>query len=96
MQFQRDEILKQKKDACLEEEALKTYRQRVINAIDNLREEALILCQKCIILRENRVGVDLVHDEVDCELHKELNVVKGCQLLLNKVLFGRFYHYKMS
>lgn len=90
VQFQRDEIVKQKKDACLEEEALKTYRQRVMNAIDNLREEALILCKKCIILRENRVGVDLVHDEVDVELEKEFNVIKGCQLLLNKVRFEMF------
>lgn len=88
VQFQRDEIVKQKKDACLEEEALKTYRQRVTSAIDNLREEAMILCQKCIILRENRVGVDLVHDEVDVELQRELNVIKGCQLLLNKVFFA--------
>lgn len=69
----------------MEEEALKTYRQRVINAIDNLRNEAMVLCKKCIILRENRVGVDLVHDQVDVELKKEFDVIKGCDLLLNKV-----------
>lgn len=84
--FQRDEILKQKKDACLEEEALKTYRQRIINAIENLSEEATVLCHKCIILRENRISVDLVYDDVDRELKKELEVIEGCKLLLAKVL----------
>lgn len=86
VQFQRDEILKQKKDACLEEEALKAYRQRVMNAIDNLRADAMVLCQKCIIFRDNRVGVELVHDYVDRELKKEMEVIHGSQLLLNKVL----------
>lgn len=78
--------MKQKKDASLEEEALKTYRQRIINAIDNLTEEATVLCQKCIILRENRLGVDLVYDDVDKELKKELDVIEGCKQLLAKIL----------
>lgn len=78
--------MKQKKDACLEEEALKVYRQRIINAIDNLTQEATVLCQKCIILRENRIGVDLVYDDVDRELKKELDVIEGCKQLLVKIL----------
>lgn len=84
--FQRDEIVKQKKDACLEEEALKTYKDRMINAIQNLNEQALVLCEKCIILREHRVSVDLVYDEVDQQLKKEHDVIQGARLLLHRVL----------
>lgn len=76
----------QKKDASREEEALKTYRQRVLNAIEALKKKAEKICQKCIILRENRRGVDLVNDEVDKELKRELTVIVGCQTLLNKTL----------
>lgn len=45
-----------------------------------------MLCQKCIIIRENRLGVDLVYDDVDKELKKELDVIEGSKQLLVKIL----------
>ena len=86
VKFQRDEIKKQKKTACIEEEALKVYKQRALDAMGSLKENALNITQKCIILRETRVGVDLVLDQVDKELRKEIQVIIGCRELLNKVL----------
>lgn len=71
---------------CKEEEALKTYRKRTMNAIEALREKSQKICQSCIIVRENRRGFDMVTDDVDKELRRELAVVKGCQELLNKTL----------
>uniref|UniRef100_A0A182KDI9 Tektin-1 n=1 Tax=Anopheles christyi TaxID=43041 RepID=A0A182KDI9_9DIPT len=86
IQFRRDELQQQKKDAHIEEEALKVYKRRTIDAINTLREIAVPLCQKCIALRERRQGVDLVNDAVDRELRKELDVTEGGIALLEKVL----------
>lgn len=86
IKFLKDEAQIQKNEICKEEEALKTYRKRTINAIEALREKSQKICQQCIILRENRRGFDMVNDEVDLELSRELKIVKGCQELLNKTL----------
>ncbi|XP_039453783.1 tektin-1 [Culex pipiens pallens] len=86
IRFRLDELKKQKKDAHVEEEALKVYKQRTIDAINTLREIAMPLCQKCMIFREMRQGVDLVQDEVDNELRRELHVVNGAIELLQKLM----------
>ncbi|XP_055611083.1 tektin-1 [Uranotaenia lowii] len=86
IKFLQEEITKQKKDALVEEEALKVYKQRTIDAINTLREIVIPLCQKCIILRETRNGVELVEDEVDKELRKELDVINGAIQLLQKLM----------
>lgn len=86
IQFLLDEAMMQKKEACREEEALKTYRQRLLNAIKFLKEMGVSICQKCIILRENRRGVDMTNDEVDQELKREIIVIRSCQEMLDKTL----------
>ena len=86
IQFLLDEAMKQKKDASLEEEALKTYRQRLLNAINFLNDMGVKICQQCIILRENRRGVDMSSDEVDQELKREIIVINCCQEMLDKSL----------
>ncbi|XP_058829252.1 tektin-1-like isoform X1 [Topomyia yanbarensis] len=86
IKFRLDELTKQKKDAHVEEEALKVYKRRTLDAINTLREIALPICQKCIIMREMRQGVDLVFDEVDKELKRELGVINGSIELLHKLM----------
>ncbi|XP_065079843.1 tektin-1 [Ochlerotatus camptorhynchus] len=86
IKFRQDELKKQKKDAHIEEEALKVYKQRTIDAINTLREIAVPICQKCIIMREMRQGVDLVLDDVDRELQRELGVIHGAIELLHKLM----------
>lgn len=81
-----EEIMKQKKNALIEEEALKTYRQRLQNAIKFLKEMGVKICQECIILRENRLNIDMANDEVDQELKREIIVIENCQILLEKTL----------
>lgn len=70
----------------LEDEALNTYRSRVLNAIEFLKEKSLAICQRCLVMREGRLGVDLCEDEVDRNLRCELKVIKGCQCLMDKAL----------
>lgn len=86
IKFLKDETQEQKSKACKEEEALKTYKQRLLNAIEMFRDKAIKICENCIILRGNRLSVDKVIDEVDQELNKELNVINGSLNLLNKTL----------
>lgn len=86
IRFRRDELQHQKREAHIEEEALKVYKRRTIDAINTLREIAVPLCQKCLVLRETREGSDLVNDGVDRELRKELTVMEGGVAMLEKVL----------
>ncbi|XP_055843875.1 tektin-1 [Episyrphus balteatus] len=86
IKFLVDELNKQKKTALLEDEALSTYCNRIVHAINFLKEKSLEICQKCCIYREGRIGVDLVDDEVDRQLRQELKVTKGCLSLLDKTL----------
>lgn len=86
IQFLLDESMKQKKAGCQEEEALKTYRQRILNAIKFLKEMGVGICQKCIIIRDNRRGVDMCNDEVDQELKREIIVINSCREMLEKAL----------
>lgn len=86
IQFLIDEAMKQKKESVQEEEALKTYRNRLLNAIKFLKEMGVTICQQCIIIRENRLGVDMTNDEVDQELRREIVVIRSCQEMLDKCL----------
>lgn len=83
--FLVEELNKQKKDCLLEVEALEVYIKRIAAANNFLLESSLTICLKCLTLREGRIGVDLVEDEVDRQLHQELKVVKGTQALMGKV-----------
>lgn len=86
IQFLLDEAMKQKKISCQEEEALKTYRQRLLNAIKFLKEMGVKICQQCIVLRENRRTIDMVNDDADNELKREIIVITSCQAMLDKTL----------
>lgn len=82
IEFQRTEVELQRKMVCLEIEALLTYKERIMDAMKSIQHEGLRLCQKCIILREGRLGIDLVHDDVEKELLKEAEVIKGAQVCI--------------
>lgn len=86
VEFRVEELRQQKKTAMLEEENLKVYRDRIKYAIQSLNAQALVICEKCIIIRENRRGIDMVSDDVDKELRKEHDVILGCQAMLCKLL----------
>lgn len=55
--FRLEELKNQKKDAMQEETILKDYKVRIDYAIKSIENEALVICQKCIILREHRTGI---------------------------------------
>lgn len=53
-----------------------------------LVDKVIIFVQLCEALshREGRTGIDLVHDDAQKELYKELEVYKGVQALLQKTI----------
>lgn len=84
IKFLIEEAVKQKAAACAEEEVLKIIRGRIETGIKFLKEMGTVICEKCIILRNNRIKVDLTHDQVDMELKRELKVMsEGLALLIN-------------
>ena len=42
--------------------------------------------EECIMHREKRNGIDVVHDEVERQLTKEVEVIKQCQDRMKKTI----------
>ncbi|NXY73115.1 TEKT1 protein, partial [Glareola pratincola] len=88
----RDEIKfwKQELDNKLEQivhetEVLLTFKTRLEKSLESCKEP-LDIAQKCLLNRQRRAGIDLVHDEVDQELAKEAEVLHGVIALLERTL----------
>ncbi|XP_036308254.1 tektin-1 [Pipistrellus kuhlii] len=64
---------------------LLAYQTRLQKALESLKEP-LHITQRCLEYREQRVGIDLVHDEVEEELLKELEIIQGVIALLTRTL----------
>ena len=45
---------------------------------------------QCLSLREQRLGIDMVRDEVEAELHKEVGVIEGIQNILSQRITEAF------
>lgn len=86
IEFNRDEINKQRKEVCMEIDNLNTYMDRLHDALKSLTETAMEVCRKCIILREGRLGIDLCCDTIEKELKKEYEILEGAQNLLRRTL----------
>lgn len=84
--FNCEELKEQKKLAEQELEILKDTNNRIQHSIESIKTDALIICEKCIILRENRIGIDNVDDNVEQGLRKERQVILGSLAILDKML----------
>ncbi|CAL7947556.1 unnamed protein product [Xylocopa violacea] len=86
IEFRKTELLRIRKEVVLEIDALSIYKERIMDALTSVRRNALVICEKCLIFREHRLGIDLVHDNVEKELLKECEVIKGAENLLVRTL----------
>ncbi|NWR21622.1 TEKT1 protein, partial [Emberiza fucata] len=68
-----------------ETEILLTFKNRLERALEGCKEP-LVVAQKCLLYRQRRVGIDLVHDEVEQQLLKEVEVLQGIIALLERTL----------
>ncbi|XP_031848349.1 tektin C [Nomia melanderi] len=86
IEFRKGELLRIRKEVLLETDALTIYKERIMNAIASVRRNALVICEKCLMFREHRLGIDLVCDDVERQLLKECEVIKGVENLLVRTL----------
>lgn len=80
------EELESKLDGVFKEiDSLEAYKRRVERAIESI-QEPLHIAQTCLANREKRYEIDLVHDNVQKELIKEVEIETGAHSLLVRLL----------
>ncbi|NXC62351.1 TEKT1 protein, partial [Aleadryas rufinucha] len=85
IKFWRQELDNKLEQIVHETEILLTFKKRLERALEGCKEP-LVVAQKCLLYRQRRVGIDLVHDEVERELLKEAEVLQGIIALLGRTL----------
>lgn len=86
VEFNKNELQIQRAEICIELEALGVYKTRLEDCLAALEQNALSICRKCLMLRDGRVGIDLVVDEVEIALQREITTILGGKSLLKKSL----------
>ncbi|XP_010284943.1 PREDICTED: tektin-5 [Phaethon lepturus] len=82
--FWRSELIYELECLLKETQALETAKQRLECAADEM-QGPLKRALECLYHREKRKGIDLVHDNVEKNLIKEVDVFKDCQEILTKL-----------
>ncbi|KAM0729178.1 Tektin-1 [Formica fusca] len=85
IEFRKKELLRIRKDVVLEIDALSMYKERLTDALKSVKRNALAICENCLIARECRLGIDLVHDNVEKNLLKEREVIQRAESLLDQI-----------
>lgn len=81
VKYWKEELESKLDDVFQEIDALEAYKKRVEKAIESC-QEPLHIAQTCLANRERRYDIDLVHDNVQKELIKEVEIEQGCESLL--------------
>ncbi|ELV12260.1 tektin-1 [Tupaia chinensis] len=85
VRFWKKELDDKLEQLVYETEDLLIYKIRLERALESFKEP-LRINQLCLAYREKRVGIDLVHDEVEQELIKEAEIIRGAMALLTRTL----------
>ncbi|XP_069339542.1 tektin-1 [Eulemur rufifrons] len=85
VRFWKKELDDKLEQLVYETEDLLTYKTRLEKALESFKEP-LHITETCLAYREKRVGIDLVHDEVEQELMKEADIIRGVMALLTRTL----------
>ncbi|NXC14928.1 TEKT1 protein, partial [Corythaeola cristata] len=85
IKFWKQELDNKLEQIVHETEVLLTFKTRLEKSLESCKEP-LVIAQKCLLNRQMRTGIDLVHDEVDQELVKEAEVLQGVIALLGRTL----------
>lgn len=56
----------------------------------------LSIAEDCLMQREHRIGIDLVHDNVELALSKEVDVIRRCQNKMKKLIDKSIAQLKMN
>ncbi|XP_014796311.1 PREDICTED: tektin-3-like [Calidris pugnax] len=83
--FWKSELCLELDDMIRETNALTDVKKRLERALAET-EPLLQISQECLLQREKRMGIDLVHDSVEKELFTEVDVIRSCQERLQQHL----------
>lgn len=86
IQFLTDEVAKQKRESSTEEDTVKVYCKRVINAVKFIKTLIERNDQQFKILHDNRDNVQLTNDPVDRQLRIENELFRVSHDKLDKTL----------
>lgn len=81
LDFWKKELDTKLDDLHKEIDYLEAFKIRVNKALEAFRDY-LEIAKQCLVNRERRYGIDLVHDNVQRELLKEIEIINGVQSLL--------------
>ncbi|XP_004605011.2 tektin-1 isoform X1 [Sorex araneus] len=85
LRFWKKELENKLEQLSYETEDLLSYQIRLEKALESLKEP-MHINHMCMEYREKRIGIDLVNDEVEQELIKEDEIIKGVRALLTRTL----------
>lgn len=83
--FNRDELQRQRDEICLMLETLNMYKARLTDFIA-ATNNASDVTRKCALLRDHRIGIDLVMDQVDAALKQEIIAINGVLAISKRTL----------
>ncbi|XP_029433235.1 tektin-5 [Rhinatrema bivittatum] len=68
-----------------ESDALRKVHERLLNVLQEVGQVPLQIAYECLYLREKRIGIDLVYDDVEKNLVKEIEIVKAFKERLRRI-----------
>ncbi|NXL40320.1 TEKT1 protein, partial [Glaucidium brasilianum] len=85
IKFWKQELDNKLEQIVHETDVLLTSKTRLEKSLESCKEP-LLIARKCLLNRQRRAGIDLVHDKVEQELLKEAEVLQGVIALLGRTL----------
>ncbi|KAF1593072.1 UNVERIFIED_CONTAM: Tektin-3, partial [Eudyptes pachyrhynchus] len=85
IEFWRSELCRELDEMMGETNALTDMKKRLERALAET-EAPLQVAQECLLHREKRMGIDLVHDNVEKQLFTEVDVIRSCQERMQQCL----------
>ncbi|KAM6363127.1 tektin-3-like [Pluvialis apricaria] len=85
IEFWKRELCRELGEMIGETNALTDTKKRLERALAET-EAPLQVAQECLLHREKRMGIDLVHDDVEKQLFTEVNVIRSCQERMQRCL----------
>ncbi|KAK3585399.1 hypothetical protein CHS0354_020110 [Potamilus streckersoni] len=86
-----DEIKAMETESCNLEEYKRTCERALSDTANPLH-----IAEECLMNREKRQGIDLVNDDVEKSLVREVDIIKKCQAKMKKVLDKAYVQLKMN
>ncbi|KFW93386.1 Tektin-3 [Phalacrocorax carbo] len=85
IEFWKSELCHELDEMIGETNALTDMKKRLERALAET-EAPLQVTQECLLHREKRMGIDLVHDDVEKQLFTEVDIIRSCQERLQQDL----------